>query len=350
MSFEKRLCILRQLKKGFTADGGELSGAIYAERLGGELTLRPKISSLSPLREGRYAIAVWIGGETYCLELKGSEPIRIPQVPSLKDGFSALVCFVRGAAEPIAYGNCGGAPNQPELLLRIFSKREGKKSIPMPLPPTQTPVYPSPQVPLAPTVPLPGPEEDRPSDSRADPDIGREDCAASEAEARQAPEDQKYDDEAIASDNYFGGVWEAFENASQTGSQKETETPKDGCGPCAQGEDEGTRLFRLNRSGLTYYNEIAPKLKEAMSKFPRDDALTSIFPHSEWVRKGTALLGIIYAEGLPRFLCVAMRDPPPEEVKEKCVFVPVNHFTETEGYHVVFQDAETGEYVRVENS
>ncbi len=41
---------------------------------------------------------------------------------------------------------------------------------------------------------------------------------------------------------------------------------------------------------------------------------------------------------------------PAEEMKETCVFVPANPFTETEGYYVVFQDADTGEIVKTAQS
>ena len=38
MAYEKKLCILKQIGKGFTADGMPLMGAVYAERLGSDLT------------------------------------------------------------------------------------------------------------------------------------------------------------------------------------------------------------------------------------------------------------------------------------------------------------------------
>ena len=57
MAYEKRVCVLKQMKKGFAADGGDLSGAVYAERLGSELTVTPRLLGLSPLKEGRYALA-----------------------------------------------------------------------------------------------------------------------------------------------------------------------------------------------------------------------------------------------------------------------------------------------------
>ena len=77
MAYEKRVCVLRQVRKGFSADGSALTGAVYAERLGTELTLTPRIAALSPLKDGRYALFIWVDGKTYCLELRGGAPIRV---------------------------------------------------------------------------------------------------------------------------------------------------------------------------------------------------------------------------------------------------------------------------------
>ena len=88
MAYEKKLCILKQIGKGFTADGMPLMGAVYAERLGSDLTLTPRIAGLAPLREGRYALAAVVGRKEYCLELKGNTALRVPACPSLENGFA----------------------------------------------------------------------------------------------------------------------------------------------------------------------------------------------------------------------------------------------------------------------
>lgn len=339
MPYEKRLCVLKQLKKGFSADGSPLSGAVYAERLGHELILSPKIAGLSPLREGRYALAVWIGGKTYCLELKGNEQLRISDTPPLKDGFSALLCFVRsGDAEPIAHGFCGGAPSEHGILLSVFSKKEK----------------------------LPEEREKaqklEPKNSKAEPPVPSEteygEVASEQAPFRGAADGKpefgeigKYDDEAIASSDYFGRVWATLEDAGADACDKDEEkAAKDGDRACEDETNQTVHPFRLARGGLTYYKEVAPKLAAAMKKYPKDDTLKSVFPCSEWVKTENALLGVIYAEGQPRYLCVAMKDEPPAKVREFCIAVPESPYTETERYFVVFQDADTGEYVRVENA
>lgn len=302
--YEKRLCILRQLKKGFSADGAPLAGSIYLERIGCRLTVTPKITGLSPLKDGRYALALKIGAESFCLELRGATPLEIPCAPSLSGGFSALVCFVREKAEPIAFGSNGGGSDDPDLLLSVFSKKAS---------------------PLREQTPRDEPEQTPPKTEEEPPREERASCAQREAPC--------YDDEAIASSDYFD-------------EDKDGKSGDEGDGASPQ-EDECVHPFETTKGKLTYFRSIAPRIMNAMQKFPQDDALKGAFPHSQWVKTESGLLGIVYEEGLPRYLCVAMKTEPPQEVKEASVFVPIGPFDEAEGYFVVFQDADTGDYVRV---
>lgn len=171
MAYEKKLCILKQIGKGFTADGMPLMGAVYAERLGSDLTLTPRIAGLAPLHEGRYALAVVVGRKEYCLELKGSTALRVPGCPSLENGFAVLLCFVKEDIEPVAFGSCGSAPSDYKQLVEIFrslpgervsfsspaparsaeksEEDEGQHIPPVPLPPTGVPGVPGPNTPLS---------------------------------------------------------------------------------------------------------------------------------------------------------------------------------------------------------
>lgn len=326
MAYEKRLCILKQMKKGFSADGAPLTGAVYAERLGSELTLTPRIAGLSPLSDGRYVLVAQVGGIFYCFELRGGEALKAQDAPSVSNGFSVLLCFVRQDAEPVAFGRCGNAAEDYLPLLDALTRQERKRPIPVPMPPNQLPGAPSPQVPLAPAIPLPDEEE------------GGDDAPFRDAAAAG------YDDEAIAAANYYGAdPSDAHEDAVGADTPQEK-----GDGVC---EDEtAVHPFRLPHGGLTYYREIAPKLREAFRKYPADETLLAAIPHSEWVKTERALLGVIYEEGIPRYLCVAVKEEPPAEAKDASVFVPVGPYSEDEGYFVVFQDADTGDYVKVENS
>ena len=339
MAYEKKLCILKQIGKGFTADGMPLMGAVYAERLGSDLTLTPRIAGLAPLHEGRYALAAVVGRKEYCLELKGSTALRVPGCPSLENGFAVLLCFVKDDVEPVAFGSCGSAPNDYRQLVEIFrslpkerasvsspspapsaakgEENEGQRIPPMPLPPTGVPGVPGPNTPFAPGVPLPSgpfgepPAEDVPEDGA--PEDG------SPEESGEAPPRGGYDDEALAGKNYY-----ASPETAALGSP--ADSPR----------------------ALTYFESIRPRMEEAFRKGTPDTRLCRALPHSEWTLWEGALLGIVYHFGVPRYVCLAVeaQGELPPEMEERAVFVPSSPYSDDEGFFVAFQDAATGEFVK----
>ncbi len=319
MAYEKRVCVLRQIKKGFSADGSELSGAVYCERLGSELTVTPRILGIAPVKEGRYVLAIRAEGETALLELCGNSPLKVKSFPSVKAGFCVLLAFMRGEAEPIAFGSCGAEKTHYSTLLAAFSQEKRKKRDPLPPPPDpdRTPI------PLSPNTPILPQEEDRPF---------REEAAA------------RYDDEAIADVNYFG---DAGDDDGETVPHRQDgeKEKKDGQNAPPHAGDEMLRP----RGTLTYYNSVREKLERVLKTFPRDERLKDIFPNSEWVKADKSLLGVIYEEGIPKYLCVAAEDSEtlPPAMKEHGCFVPVSPLSDMVGVYVVFQSADTGEYVTV---
>lgn len=312
MAYEKRVCVLKQIKKGFSADGGMLSGAVYAERLGEELTITPRILGLAPLTGGRYALAVTLCNQSFVLELRGSESLKIEKAPSLKEGFAALLCYVRGEAEAIAFGTCGSCTSSVQELLAAFSPKESKEK--KKRAPASPPAEPAPQKHI--------------NEEEENVPINR------------------YDDEAIATSDYYSAA-DAYEQADGAACAK-----KEAAGDGACQDDAASHPF-LNAEGtLTYYNSVRDRLDEAFEKFPADERLKGVFPYSRWVKGEDALLGIIYRDGIPKYLCVAVESNRelPAEIREHCVFVPRDHFTQDEGFYVIFQDADTGAYVKVEES
>ena len=145
----------------------------------------------------------------------------------------------------------------------------------------------------------------------------------------------RYDDEAIAADNYFLSARDGDEKAPPADAQTD--------GAAAHGDARDA--FARPRGTLTYYYSVKDRLDE-LFRGERDLRLLAIFPRSEWVKQGDALLGIIYEEGIPRYLCVAVFGKRPEEMGERAVFVPLSPFTEDSGAWIVFQDADTGEYIQ----
>lgn len=292
MPFEKRVCVLKQVKKGFTADGSALSGAVYAERMGTELTLTPRLLGIAPVKEGRYAIALRAEGRDLLFEWKGEPALKAGDAPSIKGGFAVLVVFLRGEAEPVAFGSCGAADATYEGMLEaVRAVREKKK-----------------------------PQKEEPP--------FREGAA--------------YDDEAIAECDYFRPR-EGDADACDAGGDAKTSD-------LSRENDATSDLFARTEGKLTYYETVREKIEEAFRRFPEDERLKEAFPFSRWVKAEDALLGVVYEGGLPKYLCVATFSPPQGELAEKACFVPFTPYAEGEGVYIIFQSASTGSYVLVGTS
>ena len=102
--YTKNIAVIRELKNGFSADGGALSGLIKCERYGTRLKAEASLINFAPLTEGRYVVAVSDGNHTQILE--GNVFEGISEVDT-GEGFAALVCFVNGEVSPIASAVCG---------------------------------------------------------------------------------------------------------------------------------------------------------------------------------------------------------------------------------------------------
>lgn len=337
MAYEKRVAVLKQVNKGFSADGSALSGAVYVERFGRELTVNVRTAGLAALKEGRYAVVLKIGNQEYFFPLGGGETLTVADAPSVKDGFAILIVFLKEEAQPVAFGRCGASTATVSELMNALRKSEQKKGG-MPVIPVSPVEFPplAPNVPRAPTVPVPGNE---PEEEPADRAPFREGACA-------------YDDEAIAENDYFfERVQEGDRNETSAGKGKGKGRKKTG-GDDIKEDDDVIRPFLGTKGKLTYYKKVRDSLARAFEKFPTDTRLLKVFPRSEWVKTESALLGVVYNDGRPQYLCVAVEKTgdPPEEMKEHCTFVPESPFSDQEGFYIVFQDADSGAYVTVGQS
>ncbi|MBD5636616.1 MAG: hypothetical protein HDP28_02170 [Clostridia bacterium] len=335
MAYEKRVAVLKQVNKGFSADGSALSGAVYLERFGKELTVKVQAAGLAAVKEGRYVVVLSVGDKNFCLALGRGEPLKIADAPSIKDGFSVLISFVRDEAQPVAFGRCGSSKVSEKELLSVINSSEKKGDVPAIPVPTAPGVFPplAPNVPGNPSVPVPG-------------------IPPKEAPNNRAPFREGavcYDDEAIAeSDYFFDRVQEGDRNENTAGKGEGKGRKKTG-GSDLKKDDNSVNPFLRTKGKLTYYKKVREELEHVFQKFPKDTRLLKVFPRSEWVKTESALLGIVYENGQPRYLCVAAEKngDPPEEMKEHCTFVPESPFSDENGFYIVFQDADSGAYVNV---
>ncbi|MBQ7879649.1 MAG: hypothetical protein IJ317_03265 [Clostridia bacterium] len=324
MNYVKKMCILRQIKQGFSGDGKTLSGLVKVEQYGKNLAVEVSIINFAPLIVGEYFCLLSDGkGKTETLALRGKSLFNLLSDIDISSGFCAVICYVKTEIVPIAYGINGNGAYDFKRILNA----------------TLPPVFPN---------------------NRPDLTAENAETATPTAEA-PPPQTDGYDDETVATENYYTEKNNEQKQSGEIGGDAPSENGgKDESaekGSDAPQNDDAEKLlhpFATNTDG--YYLAVKSELDELMRSYPRDHTLNGAFSCSEWVRvKGDEsapeyLVGVVYEDGKACYICYALaakdKDAPPEEIKDVCTFVPCSAFTETDGFFVIFQSAATGECIR----
>jgi hypothetical protein len=338
MNYVKKMCILRQIKQGFSGDGKALSGLIKIEQYGKNLAIEVSIINFAPLVSGEYYCLLSDGkGKTEMLSLRGKSIFNILSDIDIVGGFCAIICFVKNEVIPIAYGiNGKGSYNWRAILKTalppVFPQKQegagGEIAFDEQIPPTMCePTHNTPTM-----------------------------YAANKTETT-------YNDEEVATENYYEEKKneriqpsKADENA-RTQSAAENQNKEARANAEKDVDAQGVLpLFATDTDG--YYLSIKRELDELFSTYPEDGTLQGAFQHSKWVRlkgeKGAPqyLVGALYEEGKARYICYALaakdKASPPEEIKKVCAFVPTSCFEDSVGFFVIFQSAATGECIKPE--
>ncbi len=348
MQYVKKMCILRQIKQGFSGDGKTLSGLIKIEQYGKNLAVEVSIINFAPLVSGEYYCLLSDGrGKTEMLSLRGKSIFNILSDVDISSGFCGIICYVKNEVVPIAYGINGNGSYDWRAILNkalppVFPKKrekEGEIAQSAPVPPVSLGDF----------------EENEPT-------VYEMNTPSPSPKPKSAPSiSPTYDDEAVADKNYFEEEKnERFqptktdENANVKGTSQ------------AQGETQGADLTQNDdASGILpatetrpdeYYRSVKREIDELFSLFPQDKTLCSAFKYSEWVRiRGSAkepkyLVGAVYENGKVKYICYALATEenrqPPEEIKGACCFVPLSPLVDADGFFVIFQNAATGECIK----
>ncbi len=315
------MCILRQIRQGFSGDGKSLSGLIKAEQYGKNLAVEVSIINFAPLASGEYYCLLSDGkGKTEMLALRGKSLFNILTDLDISHGFCAVICYAKTEIVPIAYGINGNGSYDWKRILNA----------------TLPPVF---------------------------PNTERENAVASTPETTEENGEQNflYDDENLAGNNYFQekenheqiGVSEGAEYApAQSGDQSQNEEKGIDAPP---NDDAFNVLHAFTTESDGYYRAVKGEIDRLFSTHPRDDTLAAAFRCSEWVRvKGNKndpeyLVGVVYEAGKAKYVCYALAartETPPDEIKNVCTFVPASPFRGSNGFFVIFQSAATGECIR----
>ena len=112
----------------------------------------------------------------------------------------------------------------------------------------------------------------------------------------------------------------------------------------------------LSGSNHKFYSMIAEQLDELFDKYPREKNLENLVENSKWVKikyednDKYYVVGIIYINNDIKYICYGVPGnyytEPPRELKDYSQWLPTDTLSPyTEGFWVMYQDADTGENV-----
>ena len=315
--YTKNIAVIRGLKSGFSADGGELSGLVKAEKYGASLKVEVSLINFAPLTEGRYVVAVSDGKNTCILDglsFDGASEVDTGA------GFAALICFVNGTVSPVASAVCGNFHSAALGIREQIEKQEQTNLLNPPI-------------------------------------INKEEPKT---------EEEPYEDEALAQENYYEyeqayeGGWalredpqkekdgqSVLENEAASGAFKEI-------GLSGGNKDSGA-LGGLSR-GKCFYELMKDEIEKVLSSFPKESALEETVENSRWVRINYGdnkyyVFGVIYSGGNPQYICYGVPSTdsrrPPESLAGLASFIPSSPHTTDAGYWIMYQDSTTGASVKI---
>ena len=400
MNYTKKLCILKQVASGFAADGREVSALLTAEQLGGRVTLTLAPIGFAPLSAGRYRCVVQdAAGGREAFDLPPEGAVRRCAGLDISRGLGCAVCFVHGRAQAVAFGRVGEGKYDPKAMClpegdapaaaKGGAPHRGNGQATKNERPQAEQAERAGGRPAGPTARAGG----QTASTNAAPAAERAESGALLAE--QPP----YDDEKIAPENYFafadagendrtgeeagraygraaapaasggGGGEQAARRAQgaaggDAGGELDT-ADGDAGGEAGggrdmrEGEGEGQTLFKESGAGEPcYYDRVRGELEALFARHPAERELADCIPYSRWAKVSFArgkyyAVGVISDEQKPRYICygvpAAARTAPPDALRGFCSFMPLSVFEpEGRGYWMMFQDADTGQCVRIE--
>ena len=187
-----------------------------------------------------------------------------------------------------------------------------------------------------------------------------------------SPPPNTYDDEVVATENYFAldddftkklkfiekldvyDISDKNDVPSCKSKEEKEESPK--IERCPKNEAD-VCFCGQDKKQAPYYLTVKKELDDFFSTFPKDDDLERLVPNSTWVRVTHSknryyVVGLIKEDGVEKYICygvpgVYSKDPP-KELKGFCSFVPISVFDlKGKGYYVMFQDATDGKCVKI---
>lgn len=374
MIFVKKMCVLRQVRAGFSDDGRQVSGVVKVEQYGKNLAVEVSVVGFAPLSVGEYYCLVADANDRVeLLPLRGKCLFNLISELDIGGGFCAVVCLVKNGVTPIAYGVSGNREYDFDKLIKAAPKERLNARFYTAA--TESEDFSAVDSEAEPLKNDEGMHEVTESFAKNDGGIygnngdatgNTKDVSRGDKEIRENKENG-YDDEMIAREDYFSK--EESDERGQTAVRDENEgfatareTEVGDARQTAANDDHAENVCRafkpeLDGGEASYYRSVKDEIDEIFAKYETDETLSAAFPCSKWVKvseggKAEYLIGVVYEEGEPLYVCYAFpakdKNAPPPEIAETCAFVPLSPFSESDGCFVIFQSTSTGECVKLQ--
>lgn len=296
--YTKNIAVIRGLKSGFSVDGGPLSGLVKAEKYGSNLRVEVSLINFAPLSEGKYVCAV-SDGKTVCV-LDGLTFDGISTVDT-SEGFASLICFVNGTVAPVASAVCGAFHSATIDICDEIERQENLK-------------------------------------------------------LKDAPEAIKYEDEALAQENYYE-YGQAYKDGGTVREDKEKEEN-------GHGVSENETVVSFEKAAIgglsdggNFYARMKDEIEKVLSTYPKEDTLENMVENSRWVKITYGdgkfyVFGVIFGGGQAQYICYGVpSDNPvtPPASLQNSSFIPA-YPEGNSGFWVMYQDAKTGASIKITNT
>ena len=378
MIFIKKMCVLRQMRSGFSGDGKQVGGVVKAEQYGKSLSVEVSVVGFAPLSAGEYyAIVADPYDRVELLPLRGKSLFNLISELDVSEGFCAVICLVKNGITPLAYGVSGNRQYDFDKLVRSVPATPDKGDFRIAV----TQAYSASEPRREETGEILHESQSGQTVPSYEGDVSASFNAAENEGRRPTHQSADYNDETIAENNYYYKAQsetqnfqnnrdameendferkQTVERNENAGAANENETKeKNAREQTANNENAENVRHPFNGRSEAYYRSVKDEIEELFNKYEADDTLSGAFPFSKWVKvkeadKAEYLIGVIYEEAAPLYICYAFpaknKDEPPEDIAETCAFVPLSPFENADGCFVIFQSAATGECVKLKEA
>lgn len=287
-----------------SVDAGKEKGVMSLEYDGGELIGNVRLYNFAKEPDGILSVGILHNGQVYKAGLTQENAsfytFKLNTTQEMNAFTCAVVNFVNGEPKPLLHGATGGASKTEEKLINSLSVFDGEPNIKN----------------VEQTLDQNGIffENQEEIDALIDAEVAK--CTNNCSECKYRDAFFKMEDKIVP--------------------QEEIETPEE-----------------------SFFDGIKEQITTLFDKFPEEDILKEIIPESKWAKIDMEetgeyyVVGLMYENGEIKYVCYGIPsvygDEPPKELKGFAQWLPIDS-TKNDGfgYWITYQDADTGENVKLE--